>query len=44
MTQKRLNHEAVLHTHQEEFDALDTNKILSDFVSASDIRGTIFGH
>jgi hypothetical protein len=44
MTQQRLNHIAVLHTHQEELDALDTSIILSEFIAASDIRGSIFGH
>src|SRR6218665_2646004 len=44
MTQQRLNHIAVLHTHQEELDALDTAKILSEFLRASEIRGSIFGH
>ena len=43
MTQQRLNHVVVLHTHQEELDALDTFSILSDFIAASDIRGSIFG-
>lgn len=43
MTQQRLNHIAVLHTHQEELDALDTSSILSEFIAASDIRGSIFG-
>ena len=43
MTQQRLNHIAVFHTHQEELDALDTTTILSEFVSASDIRSSIFG-
>ena len=43
MTQQRLNHIAVLHTHQEELDALDTSSILTDFIAASDIRGSIFG-
>lgn len=43
MTQQRLNHIAVLHTHQEELDALDTTSILSEFIAASDIRGSIFG-
>ena len=43
MTQQRLNHLAVLHTHQEELDALDISSILSDFIAASDIRGSIFG-
>ena len=44
MTQQRLNHIAVPHTHLEELDALDTTTILSEFVSASDIRSSIFGH
>lgn len=34
MTQQRLNHIAVLHTHQEELDALDTTKILQEFIHA----------
>ena len=33
----------VLHTHQEELDALDTATILSEFVCVYDIRGLIFG-
>ena len=44
MTHQRLNHIAVLHIHREELDALDTATILSEFVSASNIRGSIYGH
>ena len=42
MTQQSVNRIAVLHTHQDELDALDTAKILSEFLNASDIRGSIF--
>ena len=41
MTQQRLNHVAVLHTHQEKLDALVTSSILSDFITVSD--GSSFG-
>ena len=43
MSQKRLNHVAISHVHQEFLDNIDMNEVLSKFVSASDIRTNLFG-
>ena len=43
MTQERLNHLMILHTHREATDALDISAVGNDFVSARDGRRFIFG-
>ena len=44
MSQKRLNHVILLHTHKERVDALDLLTIAKEFVSANDRRRSYFGH
>ena len=44
MSQKRLNHVVLLHTHKERTDALDLLTIAKEFVSANDRRRCYFGH
>lgn len=44
MTQKRLNHVILLHTHKERVDVLDLLAIAKEFVSANDRRRSYFGH
>ena len=44
MSQKRLNHVVVLHTHKERIDELDLLATAREFVSANDRRRAYFGH
>ncbi|XP_062585373.1 zinc finger MYM-type protein 1-like [Saccostrea cucullata] len=43
MSQERLNHLMILHTHREATDALNILAVANDFVSARDGRSFIFG-
>jgi hypothetical protein len=43
MSQERLNHVEVCHTHQELLDALDLVELAKEFASRSDYRMKIFG-
>ena len=43
MTQMRLNHVAILHTHKEMTDEIDLDSIEREFVSANDRRKIYFG-
>lgn len=43
MTQERLNHLMILHTHREATDKMDISEVADEFVSARDGRGLIFG-
>lgn len=44
MTQRRLNHIILLHTHKERVDVLDLLAIAKEFVLANDRRRSYFGH
>ena len=44
MTQPRLNHVMLLHTHKEKIDNLDLTSIAKDFIFVSDRRRIFFGH
>ena len=43
MGQKRLNHVAILHVHQELLDDIDLVKITEEFIASYDSRREIFG-
>lgn len=43
MTQKRLNHVMLLHTHKENFDDLNLHQIAQDFASRNNRRVQFFG-
>ena len=44
MRQGRLNHCAVVHTHQDIADDLDLRRVAEDFIAARDRRRIVFGH
>jgi hypothetical protein len=44
MSQKRLNHLAVLNAHTDLVDSIDMKELSTKFISVSDIRKNLFGH
>lgn len=44
MGQDRLNHCAVIHTHQDIVDSLDLRLVAEEFIAARDRRRVVFGH
>ena len=42
--QPRLNSAAVCHIHKELLDEVDTDALLREFISRSEIRENLFGH
>ena len=43
MTQKRLNHVTLMHTHKDRSDRLDILNVAKEFISTNDRRRTYFG-
>lgn len=43
MTQRKLNHVALLHTHKNKTDEIDINSIVQSFVSVNSRRQSFFG-
>ena len=44
MTQERLNHVILLHTHKDKTDEIDLTEIAKDFISSNERRIGFFGH
>ena len=44
MTQERLNHVMLLHTHKDKTDELELTQIAKDFISFNERRTGFFGH
>jgi len=44
MTQQRLNHVIIMHTHKQQTDELNLVNVAESFISVSPIRIAFFGH